>query len=44
VEYLDQNRRSGDRGYLEELSRNAVRFSLREEETKALDLRISASR
>ena len=44
VEYLDQNRRGGDRGYLEELSRNAVRFSLREEETKALDLRISAPR
>jgi hypothetical protein len=44
VEYLDQNRRSGDRGYLEELSRQAVRFSLREEETKALDLKIAAPR
>jgi len=41
VEYLDQNRRGGDSGYLEELSRNAARFSLREEESKALDLRIS---
>ena len=44
VAYLDQNRRNGDRSYLEELSRNAVAFSLREEETKALDLRISAPR
>jgi hypothetical protein len=44
VEYLDQNRRNGDRGYLEELSRSAVRFSLREEETKALDLRMMAPR
>ena len=44
VEYLDQNRRSGDRSYLEELSRNAVRFSLREEESKALDLRIGTPR
>jgi hypothetical protein len=44
VEYLDPNRRGGDRTYLEELSRNAVRFSIREEETKALDLKISTSR
>jgi Carboxypeptidase regulatory-like domain len=44
VEYLDQNRRGGDRRYLEELSRQAVRFSLREEETKALDLRMSTPR
>jgi hypothetical protein len=44
VEYLDQNRRSGDRSYLEELSKNAVRFSLREEETKALDLRVTGTR
>ena len=44
VEYLDQNRRSGDRSYLEELSKNAVRFSIREEESKALDLRIGTPR
>jgi Carboxypeptidase regulatory-like domain len=44
VEYLDQNRRNGDRGYLEELSKQAVRFSIREEESKALDLRISTPR
>ena len=44
VEYLDQNRRSGDRSYLEDLSTNAVRFSIREEESKALDLRIGAPR
>ncbi len=44
VEYLDQNRRGGDRSYLEELSRQAVRFSLREEETKALDLKIATPR
>ena len=41
---LDQNRRGGDRSYLEELSRQAVRFSLREEETKALDLRVGTPR
>jgi len=44
VEYLDQNRRSGDRSYLEELSKNAVRFSIREEESKAMDLRIGTPR
>ena len=44
VEYLDPNRRGGDRSYLEELSRQAVRFSIREEETKALDLKISTPR
>jgi hypothetical protein len=44
VEYLDQNRRNGDRRYLEDLSKNAVRFSLREEESKVLDLRINAPR
>ena len=44
VEYLDQNRRGGDRSYLEELSKNAVRFSIREEESKALDLKIGTPR
>jgi len=44
VEYLDPNRRGGDRSYLEELSRQAVRFSIREEETKALDLKIPTPR
>jgi hypothetical protein len=44
VEYLDQNRRNGDRTYLEELSRNAVRFNIREEETKALDLKVATPR
>jgi len=44
VDYLDENRRSGDRSYLEELSKQAVRFSIREEETKALDLKISTPR
>jgi hypothetical protein len=44
VEYLDPNRRSGDRTYLEELSRQAIRFSIREEESKALDLKISTPR
>jgi hypothetical protein len=44
VEYLDENRRSGDRSYLEELSQQAVRFSIREEESKALDLKISTPR
>jgi hypothetical protein len=44
VEFLDPNRRGGDQSYLEELSRQAVRFSLREEETKALDLKISTAR
>jgi hypothetical protein len=44
VEYLDQSRRNGDRSYLEELSKNAVRFSIREEESKALDLRIGTPR
>ena len=44
VEYLDPDRRGGDRAYLEELSRQAVRFSIREEETKALDLKISTAR
>jgi hypothetical protein len=33
-----------DRGYLEELSKNAVRFSIHEEESKALDLRIGTPR
>jgi hypothetical protein len=41
VEYLDQNRRTGDPAYLEELSRNAVRFTIREDETKAIDLRVA---
>ena len=40
VEYFDQNRRA-DPSYLEELSNGAVRFDLREEETKAIDLRIA---
>ena len=40
VGYFDQNRRA-DPAYLEELSRGAVRFNLREEETKAIDLRIA---
>jgi hypothetical protein len=44
VEYLDPNRRGGDRTYLEELSRLAIRFSIREEESKALDLKISTPR
>jgi hypothetical protein len=44
VEYLDENRRSGDRSYLEELSKQAVRFSIREEESKALDLKVSTPR
>ena len=44
VEYLDPNRRGGDRSYLGELSRQAVRFSIREEETKALDLKIPTPR
>ena len=44
VEYLDENRRSGDRSYLEELSKQAVRFSIREEESKALDLKIPSPR
>jgi hypothetical protein len=44
VEYLDQNRRGGDRGYLAELSKSAVRFTLREEESKALDLRLTTPR
>jgi hypothetical protein len=44
VEYLDPNRRGGDRTYLEELSRQAIRFSIREEESKALDLKISTTR
>jgi hypothetical protein len=44
VEYLDPNRRGGDRSYLEELSRQAVRFTLREAESKALDLRIATPR
>jgi hypothetical protein len=40
VEYFDQNRRA-DPSYLEELSSGAVRFNLREEETKSVDLRIA---
>jgi hypothetical protein len=44
VDYLDPNRRGGDRSYLEELSNRAVRFSIREEESKALDLKISTPR
>jgi len=44
VEYLDPNRRGGDRSYLEELSKQAVRFRIREEESKALDLKISTPR
>jgi hypothetical protein len=44
VEYLDPSRRNGDRSYLEELSRDAVRFSIREEESKVLDLKISTPR
>ena len=44
VEYLDPNRRGGDPTYLEELSRQAIRFSIREEESKALDLKISTPR
>ena len=44
VEYLDQSRRNGDRTYLEELSKNAVRLSIREEESKVLDLRIATPR
>jgi Carboxypeptidase regulatory-like domain len=38
VEYLDSSRRY-DRAYLEELSRDVVRFSIREEESKVLDLK-----
>ncbi len=41
VEYLDPNRRGGDPGYLEELSKNATSFTIREEETKAIDLRVA---
>jgi protocatechuate 3,4-dioxygenase beta subunit len=43
VEYFDPNRR-GDRQYLEELSQQATRFSIREEETKVLDLKFSPPR
>jgi protocatechuate 3,4-dioxygenase beta subunit len=41
VEYLDTNRRSGDVQYLEDLSTEASRFTLRENETKTLDLSLS---
>jgi hypothetical protein len=44
VEYLDPNRRGGDRSYLEELSKQPVRFRIRDEESKALDLKIFAPR
>jgi hypothetical protein len=43
VDYLDPMLHN-DRAYQEELSRDAVRFSIREEESKALDLKISTSR
>jgi protocatechuate 3,4-dioxygenase beta subunit len=40
VDYLDPMLRN-NRAYQDELSRDAVRFSIREEESKALDLKIS---
>jgi hypothetical protein len=40
LEYLDNDRRGGDPAYLEELSEDAVSFTLGEGEAKALDLRL----
>ena len=40
ADYVDPNRRAGDPGYLEELSRKATRLTLREGETRTLDLRV----
>ncbi|MBI1873895.1 MAG: carboxypeptidase regulatory-like domain-containing protein [Acidobacteria bacterium] len=43
LEYVDENRRSGDPGYLETLSTRAARFAVREGETKTLDLKLEAT-
>jgi hypothetical protein len=42
TDYIDPNRRGNDPGYLEDLSRRATRLTLREGETRALDLKIIA--
>lgn len=41
LDYVDPNRRFGDPQYLEELSQVAARFSLREGETRTLDLKLT---
>lgn len=41
LDYIDPNRRGSDPNYFEELSQAATRFSLREGETRALDLKVT---
>jgi protocatechuate 3,4-dioxygenase beta subunit len=44
LDYLDQNRRAGDPAYLDDLSRDAVRLTLGDGETRTLDLKMAPSR